>query len=513
MTRHPASGAATGEDSCMNCSREDGGIAFRTRAPADLPGHDRTAPAGARLVTAVAMILLALTTVPARAQREPDAFLQQQRRIEEEAREQLNRELPADRRFDLDYGAWYSFYLMLFDDGIESSRTYRMNDLRIWGSASLDQGAHQFYGRLKLQYEDFNTGDSYDGNDDDWVGPNLDRAFYQFDLRRALRAYEGEQIDWNLNVKAGRDLVEFGTGYALSLPLDHVMVTGELGDWRVQGLAAASIRSTNNIDRSHPNGPYSERCFWGTQITYTGFERHQPFAYAFWNKDQLTERHPVPYQNWDYDSWYVGLGSTGELFRDTRYWGEWVLEGGDTYGHHEWVQQDTIKAWALDLGIEYFTRWPMSPRFNGEYMFASGDPDRYGSPTDSVGGNLWGADLSFVGFGYRDTGLSFSPLLSNVHIWRLGAAFTPFEDMEALRDLELGTDWYLYCKNHGEAAVSDPTADRGSNYLGWEMDYFLNWRFTSDLAWTTRFGTFFPGSSFSDQTTRTFLLTGITWSF
>jgi hypothetical protein len=146
-------------------------------------------------------------------------------------------------------------------------------------------------------------------------------------------------------------------------------------------------------------------------------------------------------------------------------------------------------------------------------MFASGDGDRRFSPTNSVGGNTRGNDSAFNGFGFRDTGLSFAPQLSNLHAWRLGAAFTPFEKIEMLKALELGTDWFLYWKNHAKGAVSDGTADRRSGYLGWEMDYFVNWRITSDLAWTTRFGTFFPGSAFSDQTTRTFFLTGVTWSF
>ena len=52
-----------------------------------------------------------------------------------------------------------------------------------------------------------------------------------------------------------------------------------------------------------------------------------------------------------------------------------------------------------------------------------------------------------------------------------------------------------------------------SGYLGWEMDYYVNWRLTSDWSWTTRFGTFFPGRAFSDQTTRTFLLVAVTYSF
>jgi hypothetical protein len=76
-----------------------------------------------------------------------------------------------------------------------------------------------------------------------------------------------------------------------------------------------------------------------------------------------------------------------------------------------------------------------------------------------------------VGFGYRDTGLSLAPRLSNAHIWRAGASFKPFEDCEPLRNLELGTDWFLYAKNRAEGAISDSTADRQSGYVGWEMDY------------------------------------------
>ena len=45
------------------------------------------------------------------------------------------------------------------------------------------------------------------------------------------------------------------------------------------------------------------------------------------------------------------------------------------------------------------------------------------------------------------------------------------------------------------------------------MDYFANWRITNDLAWTARFGAFFPGDSFSDQSTRTFAMIGVIWSF
>ncbi len=467
-----------------------------------------------RLAVVSGLLVLAGVAAPAAGQvRDTDAFLNQQRLIENQVRDALNRELPAEQKIDLDYGGWYSFYTFLWDDGIESSRTFRQHDVRLWSSASFDEGAHQFYGRLKLQFQDFNHGDSYDRDEDDVVGPDLDRGFYQFDLRRAMHAYAGERIDWNLKVKVGRDLVEFGTGYALSTPMDHILITGQFKDIEVVGLGGMGVRSENDIDRSRPNSGDSERNFWGTQISYTGFQRHRPFVYAFWNKDQKSTPPWVALQRYDYDTWYVGMGSTGELLRNLRYGTELVFEGGDTYGDSNVWGKDDVEAWAFDTSLEYLWQKPMKPKVGAEYMFASGDGDRRYSPTDTRGGNRRGNDNSFIGFGWRDTGIAFAPRLSNLHAWRLGGSFKPLESVEALRQLELGTDWFLYAKNKRDGAISDYTADERSGYLGWEMDYFINWRITSDVAWTTRFGTFFPGQAFSDQTTRTFLMTGVTWSF
>ena len=465
---------------------------------------------------AIALVLLAR---PLAAQQGPSsAFLQQQQAIEQEVRDEFNRDLPAEQKVDFDYGGWYSMHFFLWDDGIESSRTYRRNDLRLWSSLSLDQGAHQFYARGKLQYHDFNSGDSYDGNDNDWLGPDLDRGFYQFDLRQAARAYRKERLDYTVRAKVGRDFTEFGTGLALSQSLDQLLLTFENEKWQVQGLGAMSIHSSDDIDTTRPDAGRSERVFWGTQIKYLGLDKHEPFVYFLSNDDQHGESPCDVLRDYKYDSYYLGLGSTGELLRDLRYSTEWVLEGGHSYDDRRSIfdshRRANIEAWAWDAMVEYLPRWQYRPRFTGEYLFASGDGNRHGSPTDVRGGQRRGGDdSSFSGFGYRDTGLSFGPRLSNVHIWRTGAAFSPFEKIKGLKRMEVGTDWFLYAKHHRDGAVSDPTADEHSGYLGWEMDYFVDWRITSDVAWTARLGTFFPGESFSDETTRTFFLTGVTWSF
>lgn len=474
----------------------------------------RKPPLTAVAINALAGCALLTAAATASAQTPPsDPFLQQQQAIELQVQEALQRDLPPEQKVHFDWGGWYSFFLFLWDDGIESSRTFRQHDFRLWGNASFDQGAHEFYGRAQFQWEDFNSGDQYGFHEND-TRAHMERAWYRFDLRRAAKAYWNENLDWNLNVKVGRDLVSLGTGYALLMPMDHVLLTAETRDIRATALMGTTIRSMPDIDLSRPKFGSSERNFWGGQVELTSLEKHVPFFYGFVNKDQKTEHPWVPLQEYDYDSWYLGAGSHGELpIRNLRYSTEIVYEGGESYGHRRFLASNDVEAWAFDFLLDYLMQRPWHPRITGEYMFASGDGNRYGSPTNAVGGNRRGDDTSFVGFGYRDTGLAFAPRLSNVHVWRLGTAVKPLEEIEQFRNLEVGTDWFLYCKHHGTGAVSDPTADQRSNFLGWEMDYFLNWRLTSDLSWTTRFGTFFPGASYSDQTTRTFLLTGVVYSF
>lgn len=460
-------------------------------------------------------LTMLIFAAPASAQitREPDAFFNQQRAVRDRIWEDIERDLPATQRVDFDFGGSYSFNLFIWDDGIDSSRTLRRNDWRVWSRVAFDRGAHEIFARARLSFIDFNTGDSFDRNDDDWEGPNLERGFYQFDLRRAMKAYADQDIDYNVRVKLGRDLVELGTGLALSQTLDHVQVQTDWKDIELTGLAGRTVGSSFDFDQGRPTDR-TRRAFFAGQMRYTGFEKHRPFAYVMWQEDHNHDRFNTPFQSFDYDSFYVGVGSRGELVDRLRYSTEWVYESGHGFGSQRFLRRDVIRAWAFDMELEYLLDHPTQPRISLEYMFGSGDEDRLARPESTIGGNRFDfEDRGFVGFGWRDTGLAFAPRLTNMHIWRTGASFFPFPDDRYLKRLELGTNWFLYWKNRRSAAVSDPTANVRSGYLGWEMDYFVNWAIAHDLTWTARLGAFFPGKSFDDQTSRTFFLTGLTWSF
>ncbi len=462
----------------------------------------------------VAVFLLG-GAAPAMAQRvEPDAFLNQQRSIEELIRAERDKLGPLTEDVEVDYGGFYSLFTFLYDDGVNSSRTFRRHDLRVWTRLGFQSGAHEIYARGRLSFIDFNSGDQFD-NEDDVEGMNLERGYYKFDLARAMVAYGGERIDYNLEFKIGRDLTEFGTGYVLSTPLDQLWLRASVADFHITGLLGKTIGSSQDFDFSR-GAQRTRRSFAGVEARYQGFERHEPFAYVLWQRDHSRDvrRPAAARQRFDYDSFYAGIGSTGEIVSNLSYSAEFVAETGESYSTGAFARKNNIAAWAWDMQLEYLFDSTGKPRVGVGYMFASGDSDRLFSPTSTVGGNSRGfKDSSFIGFGYRDTGLSFAPTLSNVHIWRAGASVHPFPDHEALDHFEVGTNWFLYNKHQAHAAVSDPLATTRSGYLGWEMDYYANWSISSDLAATARYGVFFPGDAFADQTTRTYLLLGLTWNF
>lgn len=470
-----------------------------------------------RLCSLPAAVLVLLAVGQIGRGQQPDAeaesrFLRQQRVIDEQLREQRAELAPIQSLLDWQWGGWIEYYVFHFDDGVQSSRVVQRPGLSIWTRLRIDDGAHELFARLKLRYTYFNAGDQIDRRQD-WWGPNIDQAWYQIDVGRAFRLSKPAD-PYQLRARIGRQTVVFGTGYALDMPMDAVLLDASLHDLRVLGLFGKSIGSFPNVDRSDPVDSHSNRLFYGVQLAYEGWQRHVPFVYALWNNDRTDERPRDFFQNYSYDTFYVGTGARGELAHNLNYWVEGVFESGHSYGDRCFRQRDCVEAFGWDVGIEKLFDVPTRPRLVGEYMFASGDRDRLFSPTSAAGGNRGDRrDTSFVGFGFRDTGISLAPTMSNLHVWRLGGSLSPLERIELFRDLEIGANWFLYHKNHARAAISDPLADNFNGYVGWEMDYFINWRLASDLAWTMRWGTFFPGSAYSDQSTRHFLFTGLTWSF
>lgn len=476
---------------------------------------NRTGRARRVIIWVLAAPALGSAAAPALAQSgaPPESILQAQRLIDEQRSEQRRAAAPLNALLDWQWGGWIDYYVFHFDDGVQSQRVLQRPGMSLWTRMRIDDGAHEVFARMRLNFDYYNPGDQEDQRQQDWIGPNLDRGWYQIDVGRAFRL-NSPSDPVQLKVRVGRQETQFGTGLALDMPTDSVQIYGKIHDVRIDGLIGKTIASWPNIDRSEPVDTHSNRCLFGVQVRYEGFDNHVPFAYALWNNDRTDERPKDAYQQYSYDTQYFGFGSRGQIVRNLSYWAEFVFEQGHSYMNTTGIRRNHVDAWAWDAGLEYLFDGPMRPRIAGEYIFASGDSQRVYSPTNAGGGiGRDREDSSFVGFGYRDTGLSAAPEISNIHIWKLGGSLVPFESIELLRDFEVGTTWFLYNKHHERGAISDGTAGMYSGFVGWEMDYFVNWRLSSDVSWTIRWGMFFPGSAFQDRDERSFLFTGVTWSF
>ncbi len=465
-----------------------------------------------RFSAAVLCFLIVAWCEPAQAQQEAG-----RRVYDEQLRVRLDQQLPQAREIGLDGGGWFNFALFKYDDPpARRFRTLRQYQLRLWGSANI-RGVHKFYVRGLVGWDDWNSGDNPgDVTGDETTNPQVERAWYQFDLGQMLRNQTGTAPPASLRVKVGRQFAAIGTSFVLSMPLDMVQFNATVGNWEFMAFLGMTIRNTRNIDDSDAVSRDQQRCIWGVEVAYNGLDHHRPFAYFMENNDHTNADPADPLQAYDYSSRYIGIGSEGTIILpNLRYQTELVGELGRTYG--EGVTggtQDEICAVAYNLLLEYLFQTKTHPKVTAEYIFASGDSDRRSSSTSTIGGNRAGTkDNAFNAFGFRDTGIAFSPRVSNLNMYMLGASFFPLEDIELFKQLEVGTKLFFYHKS-ADGPISDVDASvNNSRWLGWEWDIYANWRITSDLTWTIRYGAFQPGSAFGNDDRRQFLYTAVTFSF
>ena len=447
---------------------------------------------------------------------EPTSFLEKlvaEERLREQALEAERLRL---QPFTLEFGGWYRFSYFWFEEPggsliASNDVNLRNHDLRLWLSANLED-IHYLYVRFRLGLVDFSPGDSFDGNEEDTEGMNLDMGFYRLNLTQALRKYFEVDLPLTVQVQAGRQYFNLGTGLVYSQVDDGVQIFLGAPLWKLSLFLADSVRSRDDVDRSIPDPDDSRRFFAGGQFTWTGLDQHEP--YAFWMIQRSHNRDRDRFQDYDYDSNYVGLGSRGQLFLPgLRYYTEFVWECGKSSPSGVPVGHEQIDAFAFDVGLDYYFDVRTRPRFGVEYAFGSGDNDRM-SPTNTIGGNLPGTDdENFLYFGYINTGYALAARLSNLRFLRLGGSFRPFEGTEGLDRLELGTNFFWYWKDQASGGISDFRADRSSEEVGTELDIYLHWWVLSDLALSMRFGTFYPGDAYTHDGNRSFLTTSVTYTF
>jgi hypothetical protein len=469
--------------------------------------------------------LVALAGPSARGQAELERFERQLEQIQRDTRLRVDQRIPAEQRTLFDYGGYLSLQYLSLDDQNGNNHGLRQYDLVGYANLNLD-GVHQFYGSVRGTYRDFNPGDPFTGADGSegsgWRG-ELDRAYYRFDLQRYKAAYAGQKIDYNVTFTGGRQLVYWANGLTLSQVVDAALIDLEYGPFQIELLAGLTPRRTVDFDSSRPHfDDNTFRGFYGA-LASTRVGAHKPYAYALFQQDY---NHGYVLDNgftqtrFEYYSYYLGLGSTGTIGDRLLYGVEAVYQGGSTLSNSfEQIplfpvpqREDQISAWAADARLDYVFNDPRRTRLSFEAILASGDPDRQNSST-TFGGNRPGSrDNAFNGFGLLNTGLAFSPSVSNLMAFRVGASTFPLADTRQFGRLQVGTDFFVFNKMREAGGIDERT--EAGRYLGVEPDVYLNWQVTSDVTLVLRYGIFFPNDDvIINDDVRQFFYGGLTFAF
>jgi len=458
-----------------------------------------------------------------------EPYRQREEMLEREIRQILTSERVLSRKAFLDYGAIFRFTLSKFDsfeDDRRLSRTYRDYDIRPWFSLNVND-VHSFYGRLRFDVIDFNSGQAPEGTDG-VSGPDVDQLFYTLQLDRFVERRYSTILPGPTRLTLGRQFFNVGQGIVYSEVNDGILLSTTLGNWDLNLFGSRTIGGEDNVDRS-TNLEGNERYFYGAELAYTGIVGHRQYVYFVGQEDQSGGPTPVLRadgtnikQAFDYDSQYLGLGLSGQLFRNFGYRAEGIWERGRsepdrTLGNLAQAlntgHRDMIDAYAFDIGLDWYIDAKSRPRISLDYALASGDEDRE-NVTDTIEGNRPGTkDRNFLYFGFMDSGFSFAPRFSNISFIRIDGSFRPFYDTRHFDKMETGLTYYYYQKHQREGGVSDSQANKAHRTLGSEIDVYMNWKALSDLSHSLRYGVFLPGSAFSDKTARHYYLCSITYSF
>lgn len=484
-------------------------------------------------LTVVAAVLSCAPT--AFGQVELDRFRRQLDQIQRDTQLAINHGVPATQRAVIDYGGYVTFNFLATDDINQKTHLLRETSLNGYTLINFD-GAHELFARARSTYRDFNSGDGFSNQNDDWAELMLDRIHYKFNLKQSLEAYEGRSINGNLIIQGGRQLIHWANGLALSQEIDGGQITVESGRVSLETVVGVTRESTFDIDSSRPDfDGNTQRSFYGGLLSMQTDARHRPYIYGLFQRDRndgviaSTDVLGTPGDlsddirtRFDYDSHYIGIGSTGSLGDRLTYGAEIVYQGGSSLsnsisaleaGATQLVQQqEQIEAFAVDLRLDYLMTDANRTRVSGEILIASGDTDRL-TTTNTLGGNAAGSDdRAFNGFGLLNTGLAFNPNASNLMLFRIGASTFPLINSKTFHRLQVGTNLFLFHKARKHAPIDELTTD--DRRLGFETDFYANWQATSDLALTIRYGIFFPGEAIlTDHDARHFFFSGITLAF
>ncbi len=416
------------------------------------------------------------------------------------------------------YGAYTTFAYLSADDLLGEARGLAEIDAKFWMHA--ETKGHKFYGRMRLLYENFDSGDVFTASGDGLVEPIFDRYWYRFDWRLEEQAETGTDPGWDWWVQVGRQYVAWVSGMTLADPLYAAMGGVETRGLGLELLFGITPDHFTDFDGSRPNYTSdTERYFYGISAECRSLRNHRPFIYLLWQEDENSQPFGPAGPQFQYDSRYAGVGSVGEIMTGVwLYRLELIYEFGESISNTLAALPQTtndIEAYAIRFFVAYMpvcARASMGLRIESEVLVGSGDDDR-GASSQTAGGNLAGTnDTSFISFGYVNTGLALAPELSNLVSFRITGSAFPLRGRGIFDRMQVSLSGFVFAKYDDNAPISVPTV-AGESFIGGEVDLMLDWTLTSDLNLLVQYGIFLPGDAMANSDPLHFFYVGFSYGF
>jgi hypothetical protein len=499
----------------------------------------------------VALATAALTTVvhaqtPAnlanalRPATDPAAQLQTLLNFQDaEYRREFFANTPIAERILMDYGGYFRYGFSEVDDSSSQAQYLNTYDARLYGRVEIDSYA-RFFGRLRIEYNDWNTIGDFSSSGDGWQVPIGEIYWAEIDLSNWMAAQDGATREWTAKARVGRQYVMWANGLTLADYMYAATADASFGAVALSGLAGITA-GHDTIDWDTSRTGYdtnTDRFYLGGKVDCK-LGAHVPFAYALAQWDQnagqtemLPGGVPADFQvetKFNYESQYWGTGINGALGGDFLYRIEFAVETGTTLSdpikHDSNLPPDElgrpqktvpILAQAGLVGLSWLARDSSDARVDFQMLAGSGSVYRLDSGNTYGGIEPGKTDTAFNSLGYVNTGLVLAPEASNMIIPSFTLSFNPFKGIDGLSETRFSGTAFLYTRFDADAPISVPTNFGGSNLVGSEYDFNIDVRIFGDLNTSFRYGVFVPNTPlFTDTESqpRQFIYVGATYAF
>ncbi|MFH0975303.1 MAG: alginate export family protein [Spirochaetota bacterium] len=410
--------------------------------------------------------------------------------------------------FTISYGGWLTTAIIDSRSGTTSSTSEIMSSVtlaRVWLKTTLPYNSY-IYLRGKDIYTYYIKDDDLDLDNENDI--DLDAGFFYMSLLKN-----------SINYSVGRKFYLLGSGLVFNGRGDggEFNFYSKYADLMVFGAYTGLLsketnpyRLTSQYFTNEESKDEGKRIFAGGLISKT-FLNHTLYLLGLYQTDKNDEPDNA---NTSYNSQYYGLGFKG-VFKNAFYYGEYIIERGESFTNSSGSnEKQSIKASAAILSMNYYFDIKLSPAILLQYAYGSGDSDK--DNPSSLTGNTRSDDKGFIYFGNYSGGYGLRPYLSNIHIYRAGAAISPFSDFSNIifKRINISAIYSNYQKDVSNKGINEGEATEPNKDLGHGFDLGLAWQIYSDLSFFGNFGLFIPGSAYaSGEKNRTFIMAGINLSF